>query len=182
MEERSAGVGGMPEGPVDPDVPERELCGAARTAEPARTEQPEQPRRTAEPQWPVVLAVAAGGACGATARYAASLLWPTPDGGFPLTVLSVNVVGCALFGVLMVLVTEVWPTPGWLVRPFLGTGVLGGFTTFSTYAADFEQLVRGARPGVGLAYLAATLLAALAAVRAGVAVTRRVTAGRRAAR
>ena len=43
--------------------------------------------------------------------------------------------GCAVIGVFMVLITDVW-TAHPLVRPFFGTGVLGGFTTFSTYATD----------------------------------------------
>ncbi|MFI9050275.1 fluoride efflux transporter FluC [Streptomyces sp. NPDC053427] len=123
-------------------------------------------------QWPVIGAVAVGGGIGAAARYGASLLWPTAAGTFPWTILAVNVVGCALMGVLMVLITELW-SPHRLVRPFLGTGILGGFTTFSTYAVDIERLVNARQAALGLVYLAATLLAALAAVWGGVALTRR---------
>src|SRR5206468_23399 len=53
--------------------------------------------------------------------------------------MAVNVLGCGLIGVLMVLVGELW-TGRRLLRPFLGTGVLGGFTTFSTYAVDLQHL------------------------------------------
>src|SRR5690242_7485541 len=88
---------------------------------------------------PVIAAVAAGGAIGASARYGAALLWPTATDAFPWTTLVVNVVGCAVIGAFMVLITEVW-TVHRLVRPFFGTGVLGGFTTFSTYAADIRRL------------------------------------------
>lgn len=122
----------------------------------------------------VVCAVAVGGGMGAAARYGASLLWPTASDAFPWTTFAVNVVGCALMGVLMVLVTEVRPAHP-LVRPFLGTGFLGGFTTFSTYAVDFERLVDSGRAGVGLSYLAVTVLAAPAAVWCAVVVTRRAT-------
>jgi len=114
-------------------------------------------------QAPVVAVVALGGALGAMARYALSLHWPTPPGGFPWATFWTNVVGCAVIGVFMVVITDVWAAHR-LVRPFFGTGVLGGFTTFSTYAVDIQKLVDHGRPGTGLAYLAATLLAALTAV------------------
>ncbi|MFE0171372.1 fluoride efflux transporter CrcB [Streptomyces sp. NPDC059002] len=126
----------------------------------------------------ILAAVAVGGALGASARYAASLAWPVGPGAFPWSTLAVNAAGCALIGVLMVLVTEVW-TAHRLVRPFLGTGVLGGFTTFSTYAVDIERLLGGGYARTGLAYLALTLLAALAAVWCAAWTTRRLVAGRR---
>ncbi|MFE0193028.1 fluoride efflux transporter FluC [Streptomyces sp. NPDC059008] len=140
----------------------------------------ERARRAApwEGQWPVVGAVAAGGAAGATARYGAALLWPTATGAFPWTTLAVNVVGCALMGVLMVLITEVWSAHR-LLRPFLGTGVLGGFTTFSTYAVDVQRLTDARQPLLALTYLAATLLAALAAVWGAVVAARALLALRR---
>jgi CrcB protein len=128
---------------------------------------------------PVVAAVALGGAVGAAARYGASLIWPTASGGFPWTTLAVNVIGCAVIGVFMVVITEVWAAHR-LVRPFFGTGVLGGFTTFSTYAVDIQRLVEDGRALTGLAYLGLTLLAALAAVWIAVWVARRVLAWRQA--
>lgn len=115
------------------------------------------------PRGSVVAVVALGGALGACARYGATLIWPTAPGGFPWTTLIVNVVGCAVIGVFMVVISEVW-TAHRLVRPFFGTGVLGGFTTFSTYAVDIERLVDAGRARTGLAYLGLTLCAALAAV------------------
>ncbi|AIV37964.1 fluoride efflux transporter CrcB [Streptomyces sp. MPA0124] len=132
---------------------------------------PERPRWRA--QAPVVAAVALGGGTGAAARYAASLWWPTPTGGFPWTTLGVNVVGCAVIGVFMVVVTEVRSAHR-LVRPFFGTGVLGGFTTFSTYAVDSRTLFADGRVPAGLAHLAATPLAALTAVWLAAWATRRV--------
>jgi len=134
---------------------------------------------TKNPQIAVVAVVALGGAVGASARYGAGLLWPTAPGGFPWTTLVVNVVGCAVIGVFMVVISEVWAAHR-LVRPFFGTGVLGGFTTFSTYAVDIEQLVSKGRAGTGLVYLGVTLLAALAAVWSAVWLTRRALAWRQA--
>ncbi|MGW7648588.1 fluoride efflux transporter CrcB [Streptomyces bobili] len=132
------------------------------------------PRRSAVPgQLPVVAVVAVGGGLGAAARYAAALWWPSTDSGFPWTTFWVNVVGCAVIGVFLVLITEAL-TVHRLVRPFFGTGVLGGFTTFSTYAVDLQRLFDTGHPRTALAYLAATPLAALTAVWLAATATRRV--------
>jgi CrcB protein len=111
----------------------------------------------------LLAAVSAGGVLGALARYGVAVAWPHPPGGFAWSTFAVNVAGSALLGVLMVAVTEVWPHRR-LLRPFLGVGVLGGFTTFSTYVVDITQ---AGRPALALAYLAGTLVAALVAVWAG---------------
>ena len=136
-----------------------------------------RPRTPRRPSWraqiPVVAVVALGGAMGATARYAAGLRWPVRAGAFPWTTLWINAAGCAVIGVFMVVITDVWAAHR-LVRPFFGTGVLGGFTTFSTYAVDIQKLVDSGHARTALAYLAATLLAAMAAVWLGVTATRRV--------
>ncbi|MEU0055788.1 CrcB family protein [Streptomyces sp. NPDC006334] len=121
---------------------------------------------------PVLAAVAVGGGLGAAARYAAALHWPTPAGGFPWTTLWVNAAGCAVIGLFMVVITEEL-TVHRLVRPFFGTGVLGGFTTFSTYAVDLQQLFHTGRTRTALACLAATPLVALTAVWLTATATRR---------
>ncbi|MEC4018142.1 fluoride efflux transporter FluC [Streptomyces sp. H27-D2] len=124
--------------------------------------------------WRVLAVIAAGGALGASARYGVSLAWPVRGGAFPWGTFGVNVAGCALIGVLMVLVSERGSAHP-LVRPFLGTGVLGGFTTFSTYAVDISKLLAREEAGGALtavAYLAGTLVVALGAVWAAAALTR----------
>ncbi|MGK4580307.1 FluC/FEX family fluoride channel [Kitasatospora sp. HPMI-4] len=128
-------------------------------------------RRVASGQLPVLSAIALGGVIGATARYGASLLWPVGPGAFPWSTLLVNASGCAVIGVFMVLITEAWAVHG-LVRPFFGTGVLGGFTTFSTYAVDIQRLVDGGHAAAGLGYLAATLASAMLSVWAAATATR----------
>ncbi|KUN81228.1 fluoride efflux transporter CrcB [Streptomyces griseoruber] len=143
---------------------------SAPEAESLRTSTPRGTTGTG--QLPVVAVVAVGGGIGAAARYAATLWWPTATGGFPWTTFWVNVVGCAVIGVFLVLITEVL-TVHRLVRPFFGTGVLGGFTTFSTYTVDIQRLVDAGRPGAAFAYLAATLSAALGAVWLAATATRR---------
>lgn len=114
----------------------------------------------------VLGAVAAGGGLGALARYGLSRALPTAPGHFPLATFVINVVGCALIGVLMVLVTETRPAHP-LVRPFLGVGVLGGFTTFSSYANEVRGLLRPGTVPMAVAYLGGTLACAVLAVSAG---------------
>ncbi|MGI5201746.1 fluoride efflux transporter FluC [Spirillospora sp. CA-108201] len=132
---------------------------------------PRQRSELREGPWGVLAAIAAGGAVGALARHGLGNAFPHRAGEFPWAVFWVNVSGCLLIGVLMVLITETWRAHR-LVRPFLGVGVLGGYTTFSTYVVDIQELVNHGAPLVGLAYLAGTLAAALAAVYTGVRVTR----------
>jgi CrcB protein len=71
----------------------------------------------------------------------------------------------------MVLVTDV-VTRQRLLRPFLGVGVLGGYTTFSTYIVDINRLVTEGAGGVALLYLAGTLIAAVTATSIAVAAAR----------
>ena len=131
------------------------------------------------PQLDVLAVIAAGGVLGAEARYGVGLLLPHPPNAFPSSTLAINTVGCLLIGVLMVVVTEL-TRPHRLARPFLGTGVLGGFTTFSTYTVDVQQLLLADRPGTALGYLAGTLVAALLAVWIGATATRAAVRRRRA--
>ena len=85
----------------------------------------------------------------------------------------INVTGCFLIGVLMVMINRVW-TRSRLIRPFFGVGVLGGFTTFSTYVVDIQRLVTTGVPGTALLYLAGTLAAAVIATFAGITLTGRL--------
>lgn len=146
---------------------------ASAAAENSVAEQARVRREARRNHLRVLAAVAAGGALGACARYEAALLWPTDKAGFPWTTLGVNAVGCLVIGVFLVLVTEVF-TAHPLLRPFFATGVLGGFTTFSTYCVDIERLVRADRAGIALAYLAATVVVALVATRIGMVAARRI--------
>ncbi len=118
---------------------------------------------------PVVAVIAAGGALGALARLGLNSALPH-GGGFPLSTVLENVVGSLLLGVLTVVLTELRPAHR-LVRPFLGTGVLGGFTTFSTYAVESVTRDSGA---VAVAYIVVTLVLALGASWCGVVVARRL--------
>ena len=138
----------------------------------ALPEDPDLVSRTA-PTGRIVAAVSAGGAIGALARYQVGRGWPVPAAGFPWSTLVVNVSGCLLIGVLLS-VLSARPGAHPLFRPFLGTGVLGGYTTFSTYTVDLHRLLTTGHPATAASYLAGTLVAALAATALGMQLGGRV--------
>lgn len=107
-----------------------------------------------------VLAVAAGGAVGATLRL--TLEEVAPDGsGFPWTTFAINVVGSAfLAGLLLVPLAR--RSPVWAAG--LGPGVLGGFTTFSATSEQARVLLADGRTGLAAGYVLGTLAAGLVAV------------------
>lgn len=134
--------------------------------------------RLPQERWAVLSVVSAGGVVGAVGRHGLDTAFPHAPNAFPWTTFGINTVGCFLIGVLMVLVTDVWAGRR-LIRPFLGVGVLGGFTTFSTYAVDTQRLIDLRAAVTALGYLASTVLAALAATYAGIAIARWAVTRRR---
>lgn len=127
--------------------------------------------RRAARNWDVALAIAVGGALGGGLRELATRLGPARPAAFPWSTFLVNVSGCFALGALVIYISEVW-RPSRYSRPFLGTGVLGGFTTFSTYAVQTTELLRADQVPVAAAYLAGTALAALIATWAGIELAR----------
>ncbi|GAB3221071.1 CrcB family protein [Glycomyces halotolerans] len=125
-----------------------------------------------------LLAVSAGGAIGAVARYGLTVAFPAPPGSFGIATFAANTIGGCLIGVLMVLVTEVAPGTR-LVRPFLGVGVLGGFTTFSAYILDIGRAANAGAALVAVTFAFATMAAALLAAAAGMYAARRLLVHRR---
>jgi fluoride exporter len=99
------------------------------------------------------LVVLAGAGLGGLARYVAgSWIMLKYGGRFPLGTLIINVTGSFLIGVLMTLLTErLNPHPNW--RLFLVVGVLGGYTTFSSFEYEIYQSVRDGARWMGLLYL-----------------------------
>jgi CrcB protein len=126
-------------------------------------------------------AAAGGGVLGALARWGVSQALPSPADGWPWATLLVNLTGCALIGVLLAVLTTRFPTHPWL-RPFLATGVLGGYTTFSTFTVDAVRLVDAGAGGTAAGYVAASVLGGLLAVVAGLAAGRALLGTRGAAR
>ncbi|MGE3287234.1 MAG: fluoride efflux transporter CrcB [Pseudonocardia sp.] len=139
-----------------------------------------EPPRRAVARFPldVLAAIAVGGVIGAEARFGLGLWWPHTSTEWPWATLVINTTGCFLIGALMVVLLEV-VTPHRLVRPLLGVGVLGGYTTFSTYSVDVLALLHSDRPGAAVGYLVSTPVAAVIGVAVGMAVTRVAFRGRR---
>ncbi|HEY7717577.1 MAG TPA: fluoride efflux transporter CrcB [Pedococcus sp.] len=126
----------------------------------------------------LLLAIAAGGALGSLGRYAVARALPDQPGAFPTGTFLVNVSGSLAMGVLFVWVLALHRPHPWL-RPFLGVGVLGGWTTFSTYALESRALVVSGHGPTALLYAAGSLLLGLAAVGAGVSLGERAFGRRR---
>jgi len=123
------------------------------------------------------IAVATGGAAGATLRFSSVLMaerWLPRS--FPWGTLFVNVVGSALIGVAFVLLIERGLlSPTW--RGFLTVGLLGAFTTFSAFSLEALALMEGGEVGRGIIYVLMSVLLCLAAAMAAVALTRGLTSG-----
>lgn len=115
----------------------------------------------------ILAMIAAGGAVGSAARYAVAEALPHQPGQVAWSTLAVNIAGGFLLGLLMVFVLDVWP-PSRYLRPFFGVGVLGGFTTFSTYMLDTHALLAAGEVAAALTYVLGTLVVGLAAVWLGV--------------
>lgn len=117
--------------------------------------------------------VAAGGAIGAVLRYGA-VGWAARalGGAFPWGTLLVNVTGSLAMGVAAVLVAERLPESWARLAPFVMTGVLGGFTTFSAFSLDVLALAERDRAGLALAYAGASVLLSLVAIWLGVLLAR----------
>ena len=116
---------------------------------------------------PVVLGVALGGALGASARYGADRLIERSLGGlFPWSTFLINVSGCFLIGLFTAAFVERHHLPAWL-RIGIVMGVIGGYTTFSTFAAEALDLDEVHHIAVSTAYLIASVSIGMVAVYAG---------------
>lgn len=138
-------------------------------------------QRPAHLRLSLVLMVALGGAVGTAARYGLSSV-VGPSEGWPTGTFVENLTGAFLLGVLLERLVRRGPETARArrVRLTLGTGVLGGFTTFSTLAIEVERLAAAGRPGLGLLYGAVSVaVGVLAALLGVVAAARHHRRGRR---
>lgn len=144
---------------------------------------PPQPRRAPVHLHPrSILLVFAGGAAGTAVRYLLTLSVP-PVAGVPLITFLINVTGAFVLGWLLQALALRGPDEGMRrdLRLFAGTGVLGGYTTYSSLAVDTDGLIAAQDVGLSILYAAATIVVGAAASVAGIAVAS-VLARRRAAR
>ncbi|GAB2472826.1 fluoride efflux transporter FluC [Xylanimonas ulmi] len=111
--------------------------------------------------------VALGGCVGVAARYGLEERFPASPGAWPWTTFWINVVGSLLLGALLETLLRTGPDDGWrrTARLGCGTGVMGGFTTYSTFAVETVRLAEGGQVWLGVGYaLASVALGILAAV------------------
>ena len=122
--------------------------------------------------WPNIGLVALGGAVGTGLRYLIALVVPR-WAGVPLATLGINVVGAFLLGALLELLADHSIDAGWSrrIRLAVGTGVLGGFTTYSALAADTATLAAN-HPGRAISYALGTVVIGAAASIAGIWLSR----------
>ena len=124
----------------------------------------------------ILLAVAAGGALGAAGRYTVGVVLTRAMGpGFPWGTITVNVVGSILMGVLVALFA-LKANVGQTGQAFLMIGVLGGFTTFSSFSLDVVSLVERNAYGPAAAYIVGSVALSLLGIFAGLRLTRMVLA------
>jgi CrcB protein len=116
-----------------------------------------------------ILLVAAGGALGTAARHLVGQAVPHVR-GVPVGVLLINVLGAFLLGLLLERLLRTGPDTGGRLdlRLLLGTGLLGGFTTYSALATDTVALLAAGGAGRALAYALGTLVLGLLASLLGV--------------
>jgi CrcB protein len=120
-----------------------------------------------------VAAVSFGALPGGAARYGLAQLLTGPAGHFPWATLVTNVSGSLVLAVLLALLIERYP-PSLYARAFLGTGFLGAYTTFSTFAVETDLLVKDGHAGTAAAYVVASLAGGLAATALGLTLGRRI--------
>ncbi|MFN3674833.1 MAG: fluoride efflux transporter CrcB [Sphingomonas pseudosanguinis] len=118
-----------------------------------------------------LLLVMLGGALGSGGRYLTGrVMSDTLGPAFPYGTLTVNWVGCLFMGILAGVLARMGASEGW--RLFIGVGILGGYTTFSSFSLDTITLIERGQTGIALGYVALSLLGSLATLWAGLWVTR----------
>jgi len=153
--------------PVDPDLP-----GAGSdtsTSSPRR-----RARRRHRPpgaQLVLVTSIGIGGVVGALSRYVLEQTFPPAPGQIPWVVLAINLTGSALLGLLLVVLVEQFPR-GRLARSMLGTGIIGAYTTFSTFTVGAVEIGRAGHDVTAVVYVVLSVLGGLVAAAAGIALGR----------
>jgi CrcB protein len=145
--------------PIDPDL------AGDDPGEPSARHHPIPPVPRAK-EHRVLALIGAGGFIGALGRYELGLAWKTPAGHLPWATLVINTSGAFLLGLILPVLLE-RARPANHLRAFLCIGVLGAWTTMSTFAVESDVLVKDGHPGVAATYVVATVIPGLAVAWAG---------------
>lgn len=151
--------------PIDPDLSPDDA------AEPSPEHRPSpQPHEARRPS--VLASIGAGGFLGTLARYEVERILPVASGHFPWATFAINISGSLLLGSILTYILE---TVGLtrFARTFLCVGVLGSWTTMSTFAGESDLLVRSGHAAMAIAYCMATVVGGVAATWLGIASARR---------
>lgn len=146
----------------------------------AVSDQVRRPKRAPYMQPRMLALVAIGGAAGTTARWQVSDTFAPDPGHWPWATFTINIVGSLLLGLLLETLLRSGHDAGWRrgVRVGVGTGLLGGFTTYSTFIVETERLVSTGHPWIGGAYAAVSIVVGSLAAFAGIALARTVLQSR----
>lgn len=125
---------------------------------------------------PLLLAIGGGGACGALARHGLNTWLTAVMGhGFPWGIMTVNILGSFVMGVLIALFAHVWQ-PAEAVRAFATVGLLGAFTTFSTFSLQAVRLFESGQFAQAGFYIAGSVAGGIAALVVGMVIVRGLAA------
>lgn len=128
--------------------------------------------------------VALGGAVGTSARAGLEAAFAPQGGTWPWTTFTINLVGSFLLGVLLERLVRAGPDDGWRrrVRVLVGTGMVGGFTTYSTFALEVDRLVGAGHAALAVAYALVSVVLGVVAAGAGILLAGTLGRGRAAGR
>jgi fluoride exporter len=152
--------------PIDPDLAPDDQAAPVLGAHRRRGRQ-----RRVQPD--VLAVIALGGMLGATARFELAEALPTAPGRFPWATFWTNLSGSLVLGFLLVVLLERSARTRYL-RPFLTTGILGAYTTMSTYLVETALLIKDGHAATGVVYGVGSILAGLALAYAGIVAARSI--------
>lgn len=135
-----------------------------------RNDRRRRPRRSG-PNAAMMIAIGIGGVIGALSRYVLEQTFPPQTGHIPWVVFVINVTGSALLGLLLVILVEQFSRAR-LARLVMGTGIIGAYTTFSTFMVGAVDVARSGHVATAAVYVVLSIVCGLGAVAGGIAIGR----------
>ena len=167
LEQLAHAIGADDDLPIDP-----ELGPDDRAAPSPRRPRPGRLTRVHRAHPAIVAVIFAGGFLGTLARYAVESAWQSAPAQFPAATFVVNTSGAFVLGLLLTVLLERVRRTNRLVRPFAVTGVLGGWTTYSSLVVESVTIGHAGRMALAAGYVALSLVCGIAGVALGIALGR----------